>query len=453
MAPEPVWQQLQKKTFTRYINGKLASKGLQINDLYEDVKDGKILYHFLEALTGASLKKYGRLNNGRMKIQRVANMNVVFAFLPDADVKISNIGVLDIVEGKPKSVLGLVWSIIAFYLVRDIGGGGERDVAAVKRRVLRWARRRCGRRAPVNDLTKSFKDGKAFLAILNDVDAAGSPYEPSTNPVENFERAFADAEQKYGLPRMLDTSEDCWRDEISMLTYLASMMETLPERVEQPDTGTTSDAWLDARSDEIGERLATLCACASTPSDNAGRSAATAILKAAASRAGLTETALGSSRVFSSEIDPTKPTLLYHASTHVEKPHTDAWRDVVDAQPFADSCVKDGRITAAGSRAKGSCLAPFLACEACSERSLNVIVVIGSGDDEKSAVDVRELKVEADYTLVSDSSLTCAPPGMATLVFGCRGDARAWQRRRVAGGRAWPRAYAPASRRCPRRGS
>ena len=44
-----------------------------------------------------------------------------------------------------------------------------------------------------------------------------------------------------------------------MLTYLASMMETLPERVEQPDTGTATDAWLDARSDEIGERLATLC--------------------------------------------------------------------------------------------------------------------------------------------------------------------------------------------------
>ena len=50
--------------------------------------------------------------------------------------------------------------------------------------------------------------------------------------------------------------------------------------------------------------------------------------------------------------------------------------------------------------------------------------MIGSGDDEKSAADVRELKVEADYALVSDSSLTCAPPGMATLVFGCRGDAR-----------------------------
>ena len=60
----------------------------------------------------------------------------------------------------------------------------------MKRRVLRWARRRCGRRAPISDLTKSFRDGKAFLAILNDVDASGRPYEPSANPVENFERAF-----------------------------------------------------------------------------------------------------------------------------------------------------------------------------------------------------------------------------------------------------------------------
>ena len=50
----PSGSSYKKRTFTRYINGKLATKGLQINDLYEDVKDGKILYHFLEALTGAS---------------------------------------------------------------------------------------------------------------------------------------------------------------------------------------------------------------------------------------------------------------------------------------------------------------------------------------------------------------------------------------------------------------
>ena len=85
--------------------------------LYEDLKDGHILYNFLEVLTGASLRKYGRLNTGKMRIQHISNLNVVFAFFPDADVKLENIGVLDIVDGSPTPVLGLVWSIIAFYLV------------------------------------------------------------------------------------------------------------------------------------------------------------------------------------------------------------------------------------------------------------------------------------------------------------------------------------------------
>ena len=68
------------------------------------------------------------------------------AFLPDAAARDPHIGVLD-ASRETEVRARLVWSIIAFYLVRDIGGG-ERDVAAVKRRVLRWASRRCGRRAP-----------------------------------------------------------------------------------------------------------------------------------------------------------------------------------------------------------------------------------------------------------------------------------------------------------------
>ena len=164
-----------------------------------------------------------------MKIQRVANMSVVLAFLR-SDVKISNIGVLDIVEGKLKC-LGFVWSIVAFYLVRDIGGG-EDDVAAV-RRVLRWARRQCGRRAPISDLTKSFKDGKAFLAILNDVDVGVALR--ACKPVGKSSTRVSDAEQNMASTRCW-SHRGRWRDEISMLTYLASMMEAA-RGVEQRDTG------------------------------------------------------------------------------------------------------------------------------------------------------------------------------------------------------------------------
>ena len=85
--PEAHWQLMQKRTFTRYINSKLKSRSLCVEDLYEDVKTGIILYNFLEVLTGQSLKKYGKMNTGKMRIQHVANQNVVFKFFPDADIK------------------------------------------------------------------------------------------------------------------------------------------------------------------------------------------------------------------------------------------------------------------------------------------------------------------------------------------------------------------------------
>ena len=42
MAPEPVWQQLQKKTFTRYINGKLSSEFTEHLPLAKRLKSGMI---------------------------------------------------------------------------------------------------------------------------------------------------------------------------------------------------------------------------------------------------------------------------------------------------------------------------------------------------------------------------------------------------------------------------
>lgn len=42
-------QVLQKRTFTRYMNSKLKCRGIVVNDLYEDLKSGIVLYNFLEA--------------------------------------------------------------------------------------------------------------------------------------------------------------------------------------------------------------------------------------------------------------------------------------------------------------------------------------------------------------------------------------------------------------------
>lgn len=52
------WFETQTKTFTAWINGKLSdSRGLFINDLFEDLRDGIVLYNLMEVLSHCSLSK------------------------------------------------------------------------------------------------------------------------------------------------------------------------------------------------------------------------------------------------------------------------------------------------------------------------------------------------------------------------------------------------------------
>ena len=72
--------------------------------------------------------------------------------------------------------------IIAFYLIKDLGDGTD-DLAAVKKKILKWAKKKAKKHVNVVDLTKSFADGKAFLAILNDTDNAGSRADRAPPPM------------------------------------------------------------------------------------------------------------------------------------------------------------------------------------------------------------------------------------------------------------------------------
>lgn len=46
---------VQKKTFTKWVNSHLARVGFKINDLYMDLRDGKMLIKLLEVLSGEKL--------------------------------------------------------------------------------------------------------------------------------------------------------------------------------------------------------------------------------------------------------------------------------------------------------------------------------------------------------------------------------------------------------------
>ena len=69
--------------FTNWINYRLAARDPTVSDLYTDLVDGWVLYELLEELSGQSLASLGKMNKGKMRIQRVANMNIPFKYLKD----------------------------------------------------------------------------------------------------------------------------------------------------------------------------------------------------------------------------------------------------------------------------------------------------------------------------------------------------------------------------------
>ena len=62
---------MQKKTFTKWVNSHLARVGCRIQDLYVDLRDGKMLIKLLEVLSGERLvssNSFYKLNGLLLKV-------------------------------------------------------------------------------------------------------------------------------------------------------------------------------------------------------------------------------------------------------------------------------------------------------------------------------------------------------------------------------------------------
>ncbi|KHN89164.1 Spectrin beta chain [Toxocara canis] len=62
---QPPWVELdderenvQKKTFTKWVNSHLVRVNCKIHDLYMDMRDGKMLIRLLEVLSGERLVRF-----------------------------------------------------------------------------------------------------------------------------------------------------------------------------------------------------------------------------------------------------------------------------------------------------------------------------------------------------------------------------------------------------------
>jgi Calponin homology (CH) domain len=112
------------------------------------LKNGTILLKVIDRLRPnlVDWKKYSNKLNSRIHI--IQNCNYVVDICKDKlQAKLVGIGGIDIVDGKPTLVLGLVWQICKLYWIERVGVINEE-------KLLAWA----NERVPEEHKVKNFKD-------------------------------------------------------------------------------------------------------------------------------------------------------------------------------------------------------------------------------------------------------------------------------------------------------
>ncbi|KAM8940469.1 spectrin beta chain, non-erythrocytic 2 isoform 1-T1 [Pelodytes ibericus] len=218
---------VQKKTFTKWVNSHLARVTCRISDLYNDLRDGRMLIRLLEVLSGEQLPKPTK---GRMRIHCLENVDKALQFLKEQKVHLENMGSHDIVDGNHRLTLGLIWTIILRFQIQDISVETEdnKEKKSAKDALLLWCQMKTAGYPNVNvhNFTTSWRDGLAFNAIVHKhrPDVIEFDTLKKSNAHHNLQNAFNTAERELGLTKLLDP-EDVnvdQPDEKSIITYVAT---------------------------------------------------------------------------------------------------------------------------------------------------------------------------------------------------------------------------------------
>ncbi|KAG4301887.1 hypothetical protein PCANB_002126 [Pneumocystis canis] len=238
------WQEVQHKTFTKWLNTKLSSHELApAVSLKTDLSDGIRLIHLLETIGDETLGKYNK--NPRLRIQKAENVNKALDYIKSRGIPLTNIGAEDIIDGNLKLILGLLWTLILRFTIADINEEGY----TAKEGLLLWCQRQTAEYPNVNicDFTTSWTDGLSFCALIHKhrPDLLNFDELDVKDHRKNITLAFEIASKYIGIPQLLDVEDICdvsKPDERSIMTYIAQYfhafstldkVETAGRRVEK----------------------------------------------------------------------------------------------------------------------------------------------------------------------------------------------------------------------------
>uniref|UniRef100_A0A7S3G709 Uncharacterized protein n=1 Tax=Palpitomonas bilix TaxID=652834 RepID=A0A7S3G709_9EUKA len=228
------WQEMQVKTFTKWVNSHLQKRDMEIENLQEDFKDGVKLINLLEVISDQKLGPYMKVCKHEMhKIQNVSlAVNFVKNFYNEVGIR-APLGMEDVHEGNLKIILGMVWVLILRFSIQTITEGGSGS--AGKEGLLLWCQKVTKNYAEVKieNFHTSWKSGFGFAALIHYhrpdlLDYAGLVKDAEANPtsasVRVMNAAFKVAEESLAIPSLLDAEDieaSTKPDEKSVMAYVA----------------------------------------------------------------------------------------------------------------------------------------------------------------------------------------------------------------------------------------
>jgi actinin alpha len=222
---QPKWVQIQKKTFTKWMNNHLrkADKPL-IEDCQNDFTDGIKLMHLINALYDTPMpKKYKK--ECKIRPHNIDNINQALKMVEDAEIKTNFLKNTHLLDKDLKMILGMVWAIILDFAIKGISV----EELTAKQGLLLWVQKKTkGYRdvdpPGVKNFTKNWKNGMAFCALIHRHRPDLIDYDSldKNNAAENLETAFKIAEEELQIPRLLDIDDmKDIPDERSVMTYVS----------------------------------------------------------------------------------------------------------------------------------------------------------------------------------------------------------------------------------------
>jgi len=223
ITEDPAWVQIQKKTFTKWMNSHLVKKGYPvIENAQDDFETGISLMNLINSLYSLEIPKHNKAP--KMRPHKLDNIALALKMVDDAQIKTNFLKGVHLVDHDLKMILGMIWAIILDFQIKGISV----EELTAKEGLLLWCQKKTAgyRDVKVENFTNSWTSGLAFCALIHRHRPDLLDYDPldKNDAAKNLELAFDVAEKHLGIPRLLDV-EDLTNvakpDERSIMTYVS----------------------------------------------------------------------------------------------------------------------------------------------------------------------------------------------------------------------------------------